>query len=75
MKSMTCKEMGGPCDAKISGNTAEELMNNGSDHIRSNDDEGHKKAVAMMEDMKNKPEEGKKWNDDFAAKFDALPED
>ena len=75
MKSMTCKEMGGPCDTKISGNTADELMKSGSDHIGSMDDDGHKKAVTMMEDMKNKPEEAKTWDNDFKAKFDALPED
>ncbi len=75
MKSITCKDMGGPCDFKISGNTAEEVMKSGADHINSVDDDGHKQVVAKMaEDMKN-PEAGKKWDADFKAKFDALPED
>lgn len=69
---MTCRQMGGPCDAEITGNTPEEMMKNGEAHLLSKDDEAHKKAVAMMEEMQKNPEAGKKWNDDFQAKFAAL---
>lgn len=72
---MTCRQMGGPCDMPIQGNTAEEMMNNGRNHVHSVDDEGHKKVIAMMVEMQSNPEAGKKWNDDFTAQFNALPEE
>jgi len=75
MKTMTCKDMGGVCDAKITGNTADEMMNNGKDHVHSQDDEGHKNVVKQMEEMQKDQEANKKWNDDFKVKFDALAED
>jgi hypothetical protein len=33
MKKMTCREMGGSCDAVIEGNTAEEMALNGGIHL------------------------------------------
>ena len=76
MKTMTCREIGGPCDAPISGNTPEEMMNNGSAHVKEmagSGDEEHKKVLTMMEEMQKNPEAGKAWNDEFMAKFNALP--
>ena len=74
MKTMTCKQMGGPCDAQIQGETADEMMVNGAMHLQTANDEAHKPALAMMEEMQNKPEEAQKWNEDFAKKFAELPE-
>jgi hypothetical protein len=67
--------MGGPCDMPIHGETAQEIMENGAKHLRESTDEGDKKALAMMEDMKKDPEAGKKWTEDFNRKFAELPED
>ena len=72
---MTCRQMGGPCDMPIHGETADEMMNNGATHIRESNDEGHKKVLAMMEEMQKNPASGKQWNDDFAKKFAELPQD
>lgn len=72
MKTMTCREMGGTCDMPIAGETAQEMMDKGAKHLMEAQDEGHKKTMAMMEEMKNNPEEGKKWNEEFTAKFNAL---
>jgi predicted small metal-binding protein len=74
MKTMTCKQMGGPCDESIHGETAEEMMNNGAKHLQEANDEAHKPALAMMEDMQKNPAAGQAWNDDFAKKFAELPE-
>ncbi len=35
MKTLTCAQMGGPCEEKISGNTPEEMMANGMTHLES----------------------------------------
>lgn len=77
MKTMTCRQMGGPCDTAIQGNTAEELMANGAAHLdeMAGKDEGHKKAQEMMAQMQANPDSGKDWNEKFMADFAALPED
>ncbi len=77
MKTMTCRDMGGPCDTPITGNTADEMMNNGAAHVTemaNQGDEEHKKVLVMMEEMQNNPTAGEQWGKEFHAKFDALPE-
>ena len=67
---MTCAQMGGPadCTATISGNTPEEMIANGTQHIT----QAHPK---MAEDMKTMSKEiGDKWREEFQAKWDAAPE-
>ncbi len=66
----TCKDMGGPCDAEIKGNTPEEVIENGNTHVMSTDDEAHKKIV---EDMKNmSPEEMAAWSANEKARLEGL---
>lgn len=75
MKTMTCRQMGGPCDEPITGETAEEMTDNGTKHVMSKEDEEHKRVLVMMQDMMKDLEAMKKWNEDFAKKFAELPED
>lgn len=58
MKKFTCKEMGGPCDVAIEGNTMEEVVQKGGDHLMAtaDSDSEHQK---IAEQMKNGTEEGK----------------
>ena len=75
MKKITCREMGGDCDAVITGETAEELMANGKKHVHDlaeSGDEVHKGVVEKMGQLSE--EDHKKWAEDFAAKFDSLEE-
>jgi hypothetical protein len=76
MKKMTCKEMGGSCDAVIEGNTAEEMALNGGKHltVMSEKDAGHKRDKEVMDASQNNPEHIKEWMVDFTTKFDALPD-
>jgi hypothetical protein len=67
--------MGGPCDMPIHGETAKELTDNGARHLTEADDEGHKKALGMMENMQKDPAAGQKWQEDFNRKFAEFPED
>jgi len=69
MKQMTCAQMGGPatCNTMISGNTAEEMVKNGMDHIN----QAHPEMAADIKKMT--PEETTKWMADFQKKFDAAP--
>jgi len=64
--------MGGACDAEITGETAEEIMKKGQEHVHSTDDEVHKEIIKAMENMSE--EELGKFNEDFKKKFDEAPE-
>lgn len=72
MKTMTCRQMGGPCDMPITGETAQEMMDNGAKHIMSMSDDGHKQAAMMMEQTQKDPAANEKWMADFTMKFNAL---
>ena len=78
MKTMTCRRLGGPCDAKIRGATADEMMLNGEIHIRhmvAQDDEAHIKALQMMEEMQKNPTLANAWYEKFTRDFAAQPEE
>ncbi len=70
MKQTTCADMGGPsdCTTIITGNTPEEMVDNGMKHMQ----EAHPEMAAKVNDMSD--EDKKKWMDDFRAKYDDLPE-
>jgi len=75
---MTCPKMGGPktCTATFTAETAADMMKQGADHLTAmKDDPDHKTAYDMMTAMMSKPEEAEAWNKEFAAKFDALPQE
>ena len=61
--------MGGSCDAKITGNTPEEMLANGRQHLLS-----HPEMMKQMEEQMKKPtakEDSKKWMDSFMKKWNA----
>lgn len=52
MKTMTCKQMGGPCDIQFHGNTADEVIKAEDAHLKATEakgDENHKEALKMMQ--------------------------
>ena len=72
---MTCRQMGGPCDMPIHGETAEEMSRNGAAHLQEQNDEEHKQVMGMMQSTQSDPAVKKQWDDEFARKFAELPED
>ena len=51
MKTMTCKELGGPCDFPLRGDTADEVIKSQDKHLNeivSGGDESHKSALKEM---------------------------
>ncbi len=67
---MTCAQMGGSCEATITGSTQEEMLANGMKHL----EEAHPEMAA---DVKAAPQDDPKmveWNQKFAADFAAAPE-
>jgi len=70
MKQMTCAQMGGPatCSTTISGNTPDEMINNGMEHLKAT----HPDMVEGMKTMPKETMEG--WRADFQKKWDAAPD-
>ncbi len=65
MKMMTCRQLGGPCDEKITGSTPDEMMANGMKHLE-------KAHPQMAADVKSMPEDDPKmveWSKKFQADF------
>ena len=80
MKTMTCKQLYGPCEALIHGETAEEMMENSKKHameMAAKGDEVHINAIREMgESHKGMDEEAiKHWMIKFRNDFDSHPND
>jgi predicted small metal-binding protein len=58
MKTMTCKQMGGPCDAQLRGNKADEVIKAQDKHLKevvAQGDETHQSALESMQDRWKHP--------------------
>jgi hypothetical protein len=78
MKTMTCKQMGGPCDAAFHGNTADEVIHAQDSHLKeavAKGDEAHKSALKSMQGRWKHPVKGMGWYLGTKKAFAALPED
>lgn len=66
---MTCREMGGRCDAEIQAETAEEMMEKGKQHVHEAGDEAHQE---LINEMKNSSQEDMAaWEKNFREKYEA----
>ena len=80
MKTMTCKQLYGPCDEPIHGATSQDMMQNSQKHAMemvAKGDALHTEAMnAMKEQHKDmSPENVKQWMEKFESDFAATPED
>ena len=80
MKTMTCKQLYGPCDALIHGETAQEMMENSKKHameMAASGDEVHINAMKAMGESHKQMDEAavRQWMEKFQKDFDAQPED
>ncbi|MDZ4722307.1 MAG: DUF1059 domain-containing protein [candidate division Zixibacteria bacterium] len=74
MKKITCKDLGGPCDKEITGNSFEEIGHNCRTHVEeqmNSGDEAHKAAVAKM--MNASPEEQKAMMAEYEKRYNEAP--
>jgi predicted small metal-binding protein len=72
MKTMTCRDMGGPCDYKMTAETAEEMIKKGNKHVTMVKDDAHMKIAEQMKSMSDV--ENKNWNNMFMKKWNMLKE-
>ncbi|HSX47614.1 MAG TPA: hypothetical protein VLF63_02460 [Patescibacteria group bacterium] len=77
MKTMTCKQMGGPCDMEFHGNTADEVIKAEDKHLKdvvANGDTKHEHALNAMIGRWKDPAKGMGWYNQVKKDFVALPE-
>jgi hypothetical protein len=78
MKTMTCKQMGGPCDTAFQGETADEVIKAQDKHLKdmvAGGDKTHEKALKDMQGRWKNPIKGMGWYLSTKKAFAALPED
>ncbi|HTD08046.1 MAG TPA: hypothetical protein VK680_04060 [Solirubrobacteraceae bacterium] len=78
MKTMTCKQLGGPCDLPHHGNTADEVIKAQDKHLNeavAQGDATHESALKEMKGRWKHPISGMGWYRKAKRDFAALPED
>ena len=68
MKTMTCKELGGKCDEKLTADSWDEMVMTMTKHVMAN----HADVAKEMEKMHN--EDPHKWSKEIKPKWDAVPD-
>ena len=78
MKSMTCQQMGGPCEAAFHGDKADTVIKAQDSHLKemvSGGDTTHEDALKSMQGRWKNPIAGMGWYMKTKKAFAALPED
>ena len=78
MKTMTCKQLGGPCEFALRGDTADEVIKGQDKHLKdmvAGGDETHSAAFKEMKGRWRHPISGMGWYKTTKREFAALPED
>jgi len=78
MKTMTCKQLGGPCEFELRGNTADEVIKAQDQHLKdmvAGGDEAHEPPLNEMKGRWKRPLSGMGWYRKTKRDFAALPED
>jgi len=77
MKTMTCEQLGGPCDLAHQGKTANEVIKAQDQHLKdvvAGGDETHQLALKEMRGRWKNPVAGMGWYRQAKRDFAALPE-
>ena len=78
MKTMTCRQLGGPCEFPLHGNTADEVIKAQDTHLNeivATGDDAHESALKEMKSRWRHPVSGMAWYRKTKRDFAALPED
>ena len=68
MKQMTCRELGGTCNEKLSAGSWDEMVKTMTKHVMEN----HPDVARQMEQMHN--QDPQKWGKEMKPKWYAAPE-
>ena len=78
MKTMTCQQLGGPCDFPHHGSNANEVIKAQDKHLKdmvAGGDDIHQSALKEMQGRWKNPLSGMGWYRKAKRDFAALPED
>jgi hypothetical protein len=78
VKTLTCKELGGPCDLAHHGSTADEVIKAQDAHLKdmvAKGDGTHGSALKEMKSRWRRPISGMAWYRKAKAEFAGRPED
>lgn len=78
MKTMTCRQLGGPCDLELRGENADEVIQAQDKHLKeavAAGDAAHEPAHEDMKGRWKRPVAGLGWYRATKKAFAALPED
>jgi predicted small metal-binding protein len=74
MKRLTCRELGGPCDAELTADSFEEIAKKSRQHVIEQMQNGDKAHLAAASSMRSAtPEQQKAMMAEFRRKFDEAP--
>lgn len=74
---MTCKQLGGPCDLELHGDTADQIIKAQDQHLKeavAGGDNAHRRALDDMKGRWKHPISGMRWYRTAKKDFAALPE-
>jgi predicted small metal-binding protein len=77
MKTMTCQQLGGPCDLELRGSTADEVIKAQDRHLKEMVEAGdttHEPALTAMKGRWKRPISGMSWYRKVKRDFAALPD-
>ena len=78
MKTMTCKQLGGPCDLALTGDSADIIIQAQDQHLKdavAAGDTAHQPARDAMKGRWLHPKRSMGWYNDTKQAFAALPDD
>jgi hypothetical protein len=78
MKTMTCRQLGGPCDFQLHGDTADDVIKAQDAHLEETVSQGDGTHAGALKEMKGRwkhPIAGMGWYKAAKRDFGALPED
>ena len=78
MKTMTCRQLGGPCDLEHHGESADDVINAQDQHLKDAVKDGDTAHGPARDEMKSRwrhPKRSLGWYNDCKKAFAALPED
>lgn len=78
MKTMTCRQLGGPCDLAHHGDSADDVIKAQDRHLKESVEAGDTTHQSARQDMKGRwrhPRKSMGWYNDAKQVFANLPED
>ncbi len=74
MKKLTCRDLGGPCDAELTGETFDEIGKKSREHVMAQMRKGDEAHVAAANKMRSAtPDQQKAMMAGFKRIFDEAP--